>query len=61
MNIANSVSKKVHKDRAKKLARGNIFIQKGLFYTDDEWKTKKSENASNIKFLNDFFNKHARK
>lgn len=53
-DIANSIAK----TRAKRLARGNVFIQRGLFDTALEWEEKRKKHISNIKFLSNFIKHH---
>ncbi len=52
------VTDDVSKTRAKRLARGNVFIQRGLFNTDKEWEKKQKKHASNIKSLRNLIKKY---
>lgn len=53
-DIADDVSK----TRAKRLARGNVFIQRGLFSTAKEWEEKQAKHTSNIKYLKNLMKKY---
>ncbi len=39
----------ISRSRAKRLARGNILLQRGLFYTANEWQQKQQQHAEKLR------------
>ena len=57
MNIAS----RVEKIRARKLGRGSIRLQRGLFVSFDVHEKRKKMHDSNVKFVDNFLKNYLRK
>lgn len=49
------INNNIEKTRARKLGRGSIRLQRGLFATSDVWAKRRKMHDSNVLFVDNFF------